>query len=132
MPFHSHLTLSIAMKNSAFDNYVLWILGGSLGLCLILMCGISLFRQWRQELDFEQRPIHGRLKLLKDIGRGDYLLTIEQENGDTLTYDLPISWFIEENNIQPNDSISKGSNSYATRFYKKQSGKYLSCCVYGI
>ena len=123
---------TIKINTMKFDDYVLWTLGVALVLLIAYFLGTTLFKQFRQEADYESRQFHGRLIGLEDVGRGQYLLTIKQEHGDTLAYYLPIKWFIKKNNIQTNDSVSKGQNAYAMRFFKKQNGEYVNCCVYGI
>src|SRR5579872_5152282 len=101
------------MNQTKFDDYVMWTLGGALILLITSFLGMSLFKQFRQEADYESREFHGRLLDLRDVGRGEYLLVIHQDRGDTLSYFLHVKQFIEENNIQANDSVSKGPNTYA-------------------
>ncbi|MBS1508655.1 MAG: hypothetical protein JSS79_18615 [Bacteroidetes bacterium] len=108
---------------------MLWFLGGVLVLSVAFLFVTTLFKQLKLEADYESRAFHGRLVGLQYTGRDQYVLTIKQDNGDTLSYPLHITWFIKENNIQVNDSLSKGSDTYAMRFYKKQNGVYVSFVV---
>jgi hypothetical protein len=79
--------------------------------------------------EFINRELMGILLEVKNVRRGNYVLTIkEYPTGNVVEYNLQISRFVEENMISPGDSISKPSNSGVVVFYKKLNGEYDKCC----
>jgi hypothetical protein len=83
----------------------------------------------KREDDLIKREISGVLIKVKDLNRGSYSILIkENKTGTELEYDLHMSRFIKENNIQVNDSISKEGGSHTLNFFKKKNGIYEKCC----
>ena len=116
-------------KKIDFDTTVLIVLGSVIVLFFLGWTVISFVKGETQTRDFIEREIGGILVGLDNSGKGEYNLTIRQhKTRQEIKYYLFLSPFIEENNIQVNDSISKVANGHTINFYKKQNGTYEKCC----
>lgn len=82
-----------------------------------------------QKRDFIRDELRGILLELKDIKRGDYVLRISRGSEDPRNYTITLGSFIEKNNIQKYDSISKDAGSNVVKFYKRDGEGFVECCT---
>lgn len=100
-----------------------------LGVLLVGWIGASIYNDTKQSDDLIKREINGILISSKDIAHGKYALVIKQhETGEGIKYDLSVSRFFRDNNIQVGDSISKAADSHIISFFKKKGKTYYKCC----
>ena len=105
--------------------YALAILASMIAIVMIIRLVKKRFEFFQQEQAFIEKEIHGVIIKISDSQRGEYSLQIkESATGSLVQYSLSISDFLKENNIQINDSLSKGPNSHDVLFYKHQNGSY--------
>lgn len=116
------------MKNS---KLIYWPL--SLPL-IVIFIGLIYFYNGEKKYnkmvdDYQEKEIKGLIINLKEEGRGDHLLEINDKvSNKVLKYSLPVSWEIKEYGIQNGDSVSKEANSKTITFYKNEGGVYIKLC----
>jgi hypothetical protein len=74
---------------------------------------------------FYEKEIQGKILSITELGRGNVLIEMARVNiGDTASYDLHLSRFLEYNQIKAGDSLSKLTDTDLVWFYKMRNGEY--------
>jgi hypothetical protein len=125
--YDGRLTIDLEMK-----NVKIFVIIGALvfGLAALLyIIGQNRAPFVAQGRAFVSDELHGVLLELRDIKRGDYVIRVSQQPSGSVEYTVTFGSFIEKNNIQQYDSISKEAGSNDVKFYKKQGSGFVACCT---
>jgi len=72
--------------------------------------------------EFEKVAVSGKIKSIKDLTRGSFYLTLENNSKIPA---LNIGWEVDKYGISIGDSVFKAENSKIIKFYKLKNGAYL-------
>jgi hypothetical protein len=108
------------MKMEKHDM-ILVVLASGLFIYILIYFGRGNYPGIEEEKQFISMEIKGKILLLKHQGHGyaDIRITRSQNN-DTVSFMLHIGKFIDENDIQMGDSVTKSANSRTMIFYKRR------------
>lgn len=76
-----------------------------------------------------KKEIKGQIIDMKDESRGSYYLKIKSLKSTSELHSLPISWDVEEYDIQIGDSVCKEAKSKKIAFYKLKNGSYKKIAI---
>jgi len=106
--------------------YIIFIVTFGIIIFYIIKVDINYRNQLK---DLRKNEISGKIDSIKDLGRGKYSLTL---NDDIKLPGLRIRNEIEDYNLKVGDSLYKPENSKIITFFNYKEGKYIKCCYHDI